>query len=131
MRFFVFVAYCFGMLFAAVVAFGFVDTVYSSRQVVNGVGVESELTRDDLLQSESNIVREAHRIDFNQIEVLLTGENSLLFRPITWETGLGVYATTYLMLILAVFAFLAVVATFFIRLGSDTHKRATRGRLGR
>ena len=126
MRFFVFVAYCFGALFAAVVSFALVDTVYSSRQVVDGVGVSAELTSQDLLESSANVVKEEHTIDLNQIEQLLTGENSQIFRPVVWETGLGVYSTSYIVLNFVVFAFISIVAMFFIRLGSDTHKRTRR-----
>lgn len=131
MRFFVFIAYCFGLLFAAVVAFGFVDTVYSARQVVNGIAVEGGLTLDDLQLNDSNVLGEQHSIDLNQLEVLIAGNNSMLFQPIVWETSLGVSATIYMLLNFVVFALLAFVVIFFIRLGSDTHKQAESARLRR
>jgi hypothetical protein len=130
-RFFVLVAYCFGLMFAAVVSFGIVDTVYSARQVVNGIPVEGDLTRADLKLNDANVLREQHRIDLNQVEVLVAGNNSMLFEPIVWETGLGVSTTTYILLNFVVFALLAFVVIFFIRLGSDTHKRTESIRLRR
>ncbi len=87
--------------------------------------------RDDLQLDGSNVLREQHRIDLNQLEVLVAGNNSMLFRPVVWETGLGAYGTTYVLLNFAVFALITIIVIFFVRLGADTHKRSRSGRIQR